>query len=104
MVRSGPVGALFLAAAALLSLAGTHSRTRRIVMLEHQEPVCQHTQGLMQNLHQAASGRQQQVRASRSLDSKKEEMLLVYCSSSKKTNIPSNVYRATTRSHLVADL
>ena len=29
-----PVAALFLAAAALLSLAGTPSRTKRIVMLE----------------------------------------------------------------------
>jgi hypothetical protein len=73
-LKSCAAAALFLAAAALLSLAGTPSRTRRVVMLEGEAPVCQHTQGIMQKLNQVAAGRQQQVRASGRLDSKKEEL------------------------------
>ncbi len=66
--------AAFLAAAALLSLAGTPSRTKRIVMLEAEAPVCQHTQSLMQRLHQVTAKRQQQERTSGRLDSKKGEL------------------------------
>lgn len=54
------VASLFLAAAALLSLAAP-PRRRIAVMLDAEEPVCLQTQGLMQSLHEAAASRQQQV-------------------------------------------
>ena len=54
------VAALFLAAAALLSLAAP-SRRRIAVLLDAEEPVCLQTKGLMQILHEAAASHQQQV-------------------------------------------